>query len=331
MKENRCTRDLTENPVLASVEPVVKHSARVFFHPERLDFAVHRWGHLLAERSGWGHPCHYFDGTDETVRWIFVLDVLNHCFWPDPGEPVWTVTYGGGRYSGYWGLAASLKRAKEDGIAITDSAFLARLQPEELSRVFSGEGCIPLFRERLENLREAGEAIENRWGGDVANLIKEAGGSGTLVVQEVVSCFPSFRDQASYRGNPVYFWKRAQLFVSDLHAAFQGRGWGDFRDIDRLTAFADYKLPQVMREMGLISYRPDLAMKVDGLNLLEPGSEEEVEIRAMTIHGVEELRQAFLRSGRRVGAPAVDNWLWQLGQLDEFRSRPYHRCRTIFY
>ncbi|HAA05676.1 MAG TPA: hypothetical protein DCE18_20245, partial [Syntrophobacteraceae bacterium] len=28
---------------------------------------------------------------------------------------------------------------------------------------------------------------------------------------------------------------------------------------------------------------------------------------------------------------AIDQWLWQLGQMEEFRAKPYHRCRTLFY
>jgi hypothetical protein len=101
--------------------------------------------------------------------------------------------------------------------------------------------------------------------------------------------------------------------------------------MERLTAFADYKLPQVLRELGIISYRPGLAARVDAMERLQPGSEEEVEIRAMTVWAVEELRKGFRETGRKLTSPQVDNWLWQLGQTDAFRQRPFHRCRTIFY
>ena len=101
--------------------------------------------------------------------------------------------------------------------------------------------------------------------------------------------------------------------------------------MERLTAFADYKLPQVLRELGIISYHPELAARIDALEYLQAGSEEEVEIRAMTVWAVEELRRGFQEHGRKVTSPRIDNWLWQLGQMDAFRKRPYHRCRTIFY
>jgi hypothetical protein len=285
----------------------------------------------VGQRSAWDHPCHYFDGGEETVRWIFLLDVLNHCFWPDVSETTWAVSYEGKMYSGYWGLAASLKRAMEQGIPITEPGFLVELPEGVLREIFAGEGEIPLFEERLSNLREAGRVLLSFWDGDVLHLIEEARGCAVNTVQQVVASFPSFRDEAQYHGQAVFFWKRAQLFVSDLHFAFSGKGWGRYDDIHKLTAFADYKLPQVLRELGILSYHPALADRVDSRQNLIPGKEEEIEIRAMTIWAVEELKRAFSGMGKKLTSAAVDQWLWQLGQLEAFRRRPYHRCRTIYY
>ena len=68
---------------------------------------------------------------------------------------------------------------------------------------------------------------------------------------------------ATYQGRKVYFYKRAQIFATDLHAAFGSKGWGRFEDLDELTAFADYKLPQVLRHVGILCYAEQLAHKVD--------------------------------------------------------------------
>jgi len=322
---------LTGLPVVPSLEPVLAQCRWVEFHPERLAVAIGKWGDSLAGQNAWHHPCHYFDGRVETLRWIFVLDVLNHCFWPDEGEPTWTVRYQGRDYSGYWGLAASLKRAVEKGFRITDPEFLAELSDADLKEIFAGEGEIPLFKARFLNLREAGRVLMSRWNGDLVHLLEETNGSTVQTVQQVVSSFPSFQDQAQYRGQTVFFWKRAQLFVADVHAAFSGRGWGRYDDIHELTAFADYKLPQVLRELGILSYHPNLAERIDLRQNLTTGSEEEIEIRAMTIWAVEEVKKAFAGMGKEVTSVSVDQWLWQLGQLEPFRKRPYHRCRTIFY
>ncbi len=322
---------MSDFKVLASVERVVAQSRSVIFHPDRIGPAILKWGHTVNPSPSWEHPCHYFDDTEESVHWIFALDVLNHCFWPDPGEPVWTVIYKGEPYSGYWGLAASLKRAQEQGLPVTDPHFLSGISARDLAEIFSGQGTIPMFEQRLKNLREAGSIILSELGGDITSLVDAASGSAVGLVGRIVSHFPSFRDEALYRDRRVYFWKRAQIFASDLFTAFGGNKWGKFNDIERLTAFADYKLPQVLRELGIISYHRGLAARVEAMEQLQPGSEEEVEIRAMTVWAVEELRKGFQEHGRKLTSPRVDNWLWQLGQRDAFRKRPFHRCRTIFY
>jgi hypothetical protein len=318
-------------PIRDSVESVLLQSRLVRFHPERVQPAVAEWGHLLETHAAWHHSCHFFDGSEETVRWIFVLDILNHCFWPDVGSPVWTVSYRGESWSGYWGLAASLKKAMEGGYPITAPDYLETITAQDLRTIFAGEGEIPLLAERLTNLREAGAVLRSRFDGDVIRLLDVARGSAIRAVRTVVTAFPSFRDEASYRGKKVYFWKRAQIFVADLYHAFAGKDWGAFKDVQRLTAFADYKLPQVLRRLGVISYHPDLAQRIDRRELLPAGSEEEVEIRATTIWAVEALRDAFQQAGISAVSMYVDQWLWRLGQLEAFRDRPYHRCRTIFY
>jgi hypothetical protein len=342
-----------ELPVLESVKRVMARARLVSVHPERVGAAVSRFGSLLEDGAGWAHPCHFFDGAEETLRWIFVLEVLNHCFWPDADGRVWTVFYKGEHWSGYWGLAASLKRAVEAGVPITDAAYLSTISREDLARILEGEGEgkvegesqgqgvgggkdegegeIPLFERRLENLREAGAVLLEKYGGDAANLVRSAQGDAVRLAVEVASAFPSFRDEARYAGERVFFWKRAQIFAWDLHAAFEGKGIGALSRTEELTAFADYKLPQVLRELGVVSYARELAQKVDGRVPILAGSPEEVEIRAATVCAVELLKQAFARAGEETSSARIDNWLWRLGQLDDFRKRPYHRCRTIYY
>lgn len=60
----------------------------------------------------------------------------------------------------------------------------------------------------------------------------------------------------------VFFYKRAQIFVGDLYGAFGGEGLGHFEDIGELTMFADYRVPVVLRLMGVLQYGSDLAHKV---------------------------------------------------------------------
>jgi len=64
---------------------------------------------------------------------------------------------------------------------------------------------------------------------------------------------------------------------------------------------------------------------------LNAGSEEEVEIRAHTIWAVELIRREMKRLGKEVSASQLDWLLWNLGQDDQYRTKPYHRTLTTFY
>ena len=68
-----------------------------------------------------------------------------------------------------------------------------------------------------------------------------------------------------------------------LYEAFGGGGMGDLYRTEELTVFADYKLPQVLRRLGVLRYAPHLAERIDRLKPLEAGSREEGEIRAATV------------------------------------------------
>ncbi len=276
-------------------------------------------------------PYHYFDGTAVTAQWIFVLDTLNHCFWPEVGSAPWQIQYGSEVLSGYWALAASLKRAMEEGIAIHQAKTLATLESHTLSQIFRGRGEIPLFEKRLANLRHAGQVLLHRFQGSFIHVLEESRRSAAKFINLLAGEFPSFNDTATYHGKTVYFFKRSQLLIQDLWSAFSGGSWGRFLDQEKLTAFADYKLPQVLRHLGIIHYEPELAERIQNLLHIPPGSPEEVEIRAATIWAVELLRRELTKRSKKVSSAQIDNWLWNLGQDDTYRSQPYHRTRTVFY
>ena len=98
-----------------------------------------------------------------------------------------------------------------------------------------------------------------------------------------------------------------------------------------VTAFADYKLPQVLRHVGILQYEQALEHKVDQAIFLEAGSPEEIEIRANTIWAVELIRQELTQMGKELRAFEIDWILWNLGQQKKKKKKPYHRTKTIFY
>ena len=50
----------------------------------------------------------------------------------------------------------------------------------------------------------------------------------------------------------------------------QGQAYGNFHDIDQLTMFADYRVPVVLRELGVLQYSPTLAAQVCAQSSFKP-------------------------------------------------------------
>jgi hypothetical protein len=324
--------------VLSSTRPVVEQGENVWINREQLEQLARAWAQNR-ERSEeldaalWNEQYHFNDHTERTVNWVLLLDALNFCFWAEKGLPRWQIAYQGERLNGYWAEAASLKRAVEEGMALWDAQYLSTISSEDLAHIFRGaEGSppIPLFEERLKNAREVGRVLLERYEGQFARLIEQAGGSAPRLAALLAEHFSSFNDVATYRGKEVRFYKRAQICVADLYGTFGGKQWGTFTDIDELTAFADYKLPQVLRHYGVLEYSPALAERIDNEELIPAGSEEEIEIRAATVWSCELLGRAMARQGHPVTPAAIDQRLWLLGQ-NVPDMRPYHRTRTIYY
>jgi hypothetical protein len=280
---------------------------------------------------------------------LLVLEALNFCFWDDP--PRWRVSWEGRSHDGYWALAAALRRALvADALPLWDAHWLARLDAPAVARLLRGEGRpVPLLETRLAHLREAGAVLEARWGGQFARVVAAAQGDAPALVRLIATEFPSFRDEARWQGRPVPFLKRAQICVADLARQLAGHPLGALRRLERLTAFADYKVPQVLRKEGILAPSPALAARLDAQEPLPAGSPEEVELRAATVWAVEWIARALnAGAGPRaaeagvapvtappltaapVTAADVDFLLWVAGQ-DPSGLRPYHRTRTPYY
>ena len=279
----------------------------------------------------WNYDYHFFDGGHKTVAYLLILDSINFCFWPKPGADKWEIQYKSETLSGYYALAASLKKAIESGIPITDAHYLAELTLDTLRQILGGNGELQLMEARAHILNELGEFLINKYNGEANRLVEAAENSALKLVKLLAGNLPSFRDEVEYYGNKVYFYKRAQIFAADLYGAFAGKEWGYFKDMDTLTAFADYKLPQVLRNVGILRYERALEHKVDHGIFLDAGSPEEIEIRANTIWAVELIREELTQMGKRLRAFEIDWILWNLGQESQFKAQPYHKTVTTFY
>lgn len=323
--------------IFRSTRAIIELGEHVWINQDQVESLCQRW---LQEKHSqeastsndvlWDTRYHFYDGSERTVNWLLVLDALNFCFWAEKDQPRWTIDYQGETLNGYWAEAAALKRAVEEGIPLWDAQYLSTISSETMAQIFRGSQCIPLFEQRVQNAQEVGRILLERFDGQFASAIEQAQHNAVKVALLLADTFPSFRDVASYRHHEVRFFKRAQICAADLHHAFGGTLWGNLTDLDQLTAFADYKLPQVLRHYNVLEYCPSLAEQIDNRELIAAGSEEEVEIRAATLWACELLRRTLVAQGYTINAAELDQRLWLLGQHSA-DMHPYHRTRTIYY
>lgn len=270
---------------------------------------------------------HYLADEAGTIAYVLVLDTINF------GSGWFPLLRKRPGHSGYFTLALALKEAFERE-GPWDAATLCAMTPARCAAVFGQDPELPLMHLFAQALRDYGRLLAEVYGGDARRLVASAEGSAERLVGQLLA-LPYYRDVAWYAGTPVAFYKRAQLAAADLALALGQLAppspLGTFHDLDRLTIFADNLVPHVLRVDGLLQYTPDLLARIERGALLEPGSPEEVEIRACAVHAVELLVAELTRQGHAVTAQQLDYLLWNRGQEPRYKALPRHRTRTVFY
>ncbi|KAK5211001.1 hypothetical protein LTR41_003613 [Exophiala xenobiotica] len=325
-----------------------------------IDVAISSGGTKAAAETIWGlmqtkqystetwssHELHPKAKDEATVNFIFTMNLLNFSFWSELSpEERFTVDYRGQRWTGYWSLVAALQRALDEGYPITTPSFWTDLEscPDTvLHHVFRSATSepIPLLSQRISILREAGAILHDSFDSRPLNLINRAENSASHLVNLLAQYFPNFRDTATFHGREVRLYKRAQILAADLWACFNGSSYGSFDDIDTLTMFADYRIPQMLQGLHCLWYSPRLESRIARLEQFAPGEAMEVEIRGCSIWCVELLRREIERrhpeAKGKVNAVLIDFFLYDTCKEMEKRGQcedmlPHHRTRSIFY
>jgi len=306
---------------------VCERARHVRVAPERLDEYV---ASLLATRPdppSLDPDAHHLGQGEETASFFLVLD---------------TVNFGSGYFphlrklpnrSGYFTIATRLAEHYRRSKGLS-AEVLAALSADDCAALFGQEAGNPAIDELMHRfaraLNDLGTLLRDQFGGRSTALIDAADGRAERLV-EIVREMPFFNDLERYRDRIIPFYKRAQLLAADLALAFGETRWGAFRDLDRLTIFADNLVPHVLRIDGILTYDPALADRIDRGELIEAGSPEEVEIRAAAIHAVHLLAQRMRSRDPEITEQRLDYLLWNRGQAPSYKAFPRHRTRTVFY
>lgn len=297
----------------------------------------------LRHKSWKLHPLNPKTADESSISWIFLVDALNFSFWTAKECVKYEVKYGDSVHTGYWSLCAAVNRALDEGVPVLSARFLAGLTEETAAKIFrsDSETSIPLLKERVAVMNEIGSILLSEFDGSFSNCIIQANGNAQNLLRRVIDNFPCFRDEAVYMNRRVSIYKRAQILIADVWACFEGEGLGAFDDIDTITMFADYRIPQILVYFGVVHYSDRLQSLLDDEHLFSNGDAMEVEIRGASIHAVELLSKAVNKKlatddklkGKTVNAILLDHFLWDYRRAHDKETKhiPFHKVRCIYY
>lgn len=120
--------------------------------------------------------------------------------------------------------------------------------------------------------------------------------------------------------------------------------------VSQLTMFADYRVPQILHTLRILTYPDSLLTLIEAGRLLPSGSDEEMSLRAASILAVERIRECIARNRKDAGSQQkeitsveIDFWLWDMAkQIESGEEKipgldvaaqivPIHRTRSIWY
>jgi len=168
------------------------------------------------------------------------------------------------------------------------------------------------------------------------------------LVGRLVDMFPAFADYAeitldsssnsssssSSKVN-VYLLHKVQLFVAELNYRLsETEPKLAFRDMDKVTAFADAVLPSVLRHYGVVKYHSKLAHIIDSGSPLT-NQRMEAEVRSAAVVACETIVSHLRESAASsppVSAQELCFYLREVGSTPEMRNLVRHSSKaTVFY
>jgi putative queuosine salvage protein len=266
-----------------ALEAIIDHIQR------REDFCAY-------ERYRWDDPKFWYpEGTPaERSQYFAVGNSINFRFWQLMGEEVIPAggILDGQRLTGAMYMWRCLRRCLDRRFPIFQASFLADLSDEQFDKIFADDaGVNPLAvarEDRLANLRDLGNKLENDWDGKFFNVIEAARGSLIEFVR-LSGRFRAFDD-------PLF---KLTMVNTILHL---GSGVTEF-DADPLPGIDYHLLKQLLRQGVLVPHR-SITQKLEQQQLLSEN--EGYELRRAALNAFVHISARTSLSGE-----ILDNkWWW---------------------
>lgn len=302
--------------ILDSTYYVVKNSKYLKISFEAIDKFIKKIKKI--KTPIWDKKIHYYsEDKEKLLNYLLLVDCNNFCFWKIKKE-------------GYFTLAQEIKNFFEKESQNANLNYFAKLSFDDFKRKFPSLNKFHLSKKRWLIIKKVSQYIIKNYKREFYNFVKSAENSAKKLIEKISKELYSFDDISIYQNKKIYFLKRAQHLTSNIWGAFEGKDIGNFYDLDHLTAFADYKLPQILNHYNILEYSPTLIKKLKNKEIIRKNSKIEIEIRANTIWAVEYLKQKLKEKETDIFSFQVDWFLWNLSHKIKLKL-PHHRTITYFY
>lgn len=316
---------ITKEQILNSIQFVVNNSKYVKIKEENIENAIN----LITnnEKKSWLNS-DLLDlnkySQNQIIMYLILCESLNFCYWNS--DIKWKIEYKGEWYSGSFGLFYGISKAIQNGYDLLNVDYLEKITIEQLDEIFKGTTSIPLLKERYEIIKQLVQELKN-----IDDLSKTLDSNNDIeLLNNIINNFSNFKDISIYKGKKVYFFKRAILLVGDLIENVKTIK-EKVKNDNNMLGCADYKIPQVLRHLEILEYNEELTQIVDSKQQLKHDSEMEIEVRANMLYALELIKNKLHQKGIEINSTQIDNTLWLLSKNKEFKAKPYHLTKTIYY
>ena len=301
---------------------VVDNSTYVKINYTKLDEFINNLDELNYEH--WSKEVNLDLAEKEWIVLAFLIESMNFCFWVKPKRKI---EYHNDILSGSNALFYSVIKEVENNKDFLDINYLYNLKYEDFKKIFTPlEGELPLIENRFNNFKEVVNVIHND-----SNFFNElfSINSDQELLKFITSKFISFDDKSLYKGEIIYFNKRATLLVNDLYY-LSDTIRNNIKNVNNLSGCADYGIPRTFRDYGILEYNNILTKRVDNEEEILHDSNMEIEIRANMLYVIELIKDKLKETGILINSVELDNLIWWMGKKQTKKSNAHHTI-TIYY
>ena len=257
------------------------------------------------------------ENIDTIIEFLLYFEAIDFSFW---GNPKWEIQTEKGKQDGSMALLyAMLKYIKEN-------KNFDNITKEKFGEYLKGNIEIPLFEERYNILKKINNVVKEKMNGSFYKAIYNLKTDEELF-DFIINNFKDFEDIRNYKGKTIYFYKLAQLLTSDILHMREKKEKIKV-DYSHIVGCSDYKIPQGLRALNLVSYNEELANLVDNKIELKQNSEYEVEIRATVIYVINKIKELL---DNRINAIDLNDYIWLMSKNKDLPKKPYHLTRNTNY